>query len=118
MTAEQILKTAVNALSAKKAVDISILKLEKLTIVADYFIICNGTSVTQIKTLADEVEVRLEQDGVQALHREGYGSGTWVLLDYGSVIVHIFHPESRAFYNLEKLWADAAEIGVDAFLDE
>ena len=80
MTTEQMLKVAVNALSYKKAVDIKVLKIEKLTIVADYFIICNGTSVTQIKALADEVEFRLEQAGTRVLHREGYGSGSWVLL--------------------------------------
>ena len=118
MTTEQMLKVAVNALSSKKAVDIKVLKIEKLTIVADYFIICNGTSVTQIKALADEVEFRLEQAGTRVLHREGYGSGSWVLLDYGPLIVHIFHPNSREFYNLEKLWADAVEIDAATLLDE
>ncbi len=118
MTTEQMLKVAVNALSSKKAVDIKVLKIEKLTIVADYFVICNGTSVTQIKALADEVEFQLEQAGTRVLHREGYGSGSWVLLDYGTLIVHIFHPNSREFYNLEKLWADAVEIDAGTLIDE
>ena len=118
MTTEQMLKVAVNALSSKKAVDIKVLKIEKLTIVADYFVICNGTSVTQIKALADEVEFQLEQAGTRVLHREGYGSGSWVLLDYGTLIVHIFHPNSREFYNLEKLLADAAEIDAGTLIDE
>ena len=117
MTTEQMLKVAVNALSSKKAVDIKVLKIEKLTIVADYFVICNGTSVTQIKALADEVEFQLEQAGTRVLHREGYGSGSWVLLD-GTLIVHIFHPNSREFYNLEKLWADAVEIDAGTLIDE
>ena len=118
MTTEQMLKVAVNALSSKKAVDIKVLKIEKLTIVGDYFVICNGTSVTQIKALADEVEFQLEQAGTRVLHREGYGSGSWVLLDYGTLIVHIFHPNSREFYNLEKLWADAVEIDAGTLIDE
>ena len=118
MTTEQMLKVAVNALSSKKAVDIKVLKIEKLTIVADYFVICNGTSVTQIKALADEVEFQLEQAGTRVLHREGYGSGSWVLLDYGTLIVHIFHPNSRELYNLEKLWADAVEIDAGTLIDE
>lgn len=118
MTTEQMLKVAVNALSSKKSVDIKVLKIEKLTIVADYFVICNGTSVTQIKALADEVEFQLEQAGTRVLHREGYGSGSWVLLDYGTLIVHIFHPNSREFYNLEKLWADAVEIDAGTLIDE
>ena len=84
---------------------------------ADYFIICNGTSVTQIKAIADEVEVKLDEGGFPIGHREGYSSGNWVLLDYGNVIVHIFHPTARDYYNLEKLWADAAEIDILPYLD-
>ena len=105
-----ILKTVVNAMENRKAIGIKVLKIDKLTAVADYFVICNGTSVTQIKAIADEVEFKLEQSGVVVSHREGYSSGNWILLDYDNVVVHIFHPTARDYYNLEKLWADAEEI--------
>ncbi len=94
MNKEQI-KIIVSAMADKKAVDIRVLQIEDLTVVADYFIICAGTSVTQIKTIADAVEFKLEQAGTYVSHREGYSSGNWILLDYGTVIVHIFHPTAR-----------------------
>ncbi len=110
-----MLKTVVNAMENRKAINIKVLKIDKLTAVADYFIICNGTSVTQIKAIADEVEFKLEQEGVIVSHREGYSSGNWILLDYDSVVVHVFHPTARDYYNLEKLWADAEEIDIAQF---
>ncbi len=110
-----MLKTIVGAMENRKAINIKVLKIDKLTAVADYFVICNGTSVTQIKAIADEVEFKLEQAGVVVSHREGYSSGNWILLDYDSVVVHIFHPTARDYYNLEKLWADADEIDTAQF---
>ncbi len=110
-----MLKIVVNAMENRKAINIKVLKIDKLTAVADYFIICNGTSVTQIKAIADEVEFKLEQEGVVVSHREGYSSGNWILLDYDSVVVHVFHPTARDYYNLEKLWADAEEIDIAQF---
>lgn len=110
-----ILKTVVTAMENRKAVNIKVLKIDKLTAVADYFVICNGTSVTQIKAIADEVEFKLEQSGVAVSHREGYSSGNWILLDYDNVVIHIFHPTARDYYNLEKLWADADEIDIAQF---
>ncbi len=110
-----MLKTVVNAMENRKAINIKVLKIDKLTAVADYFIICNGTSVTQIKAIADEVEFKLEQEGIIVSHREGYSSGNWILLDYDSVVVHVFHPTARDYYNLEKLWADAEEIDIAQF---
>jgi ribosome-associated protein len=107
-----MLKTVVNAMENRKAVNIKVLKIDKLTAVADYFVICNGTSVTQIKAIADEIEFKLEQDGTAVSHREGYSSGNWILLDYDNVVVHIFHPTARVYYNLEKLWEDAEEIDI------
>jgi ribosome-associated protein len=103
------------SLENRKAINIKVLKIDKLTAVADYFVICNGTSVTQIKAIADEVEFKLEQAGVVVSHREGYSSGNWILLDYDSIVVHIFHPTARDYYNLEKLWADAEEIDIAQF---
>ena len=115
MMENAMLKTIVGAMENRKAINIKVLKIDKLTAVADYFVICNGTSVTQIKAIADEVEFKLEQAGVVVSHREGYSSGNWILLDYDSVVVHIFHPTARDYYNLEKLWADADEIDTAQF---
>ena len=112
---ENMIKTVVKAMENRKAVNVRVLHIEKLTTVADYFIICNGTSSTQIKAIADEVEFKLEESGIVVSHREGYSSGNWILLDYDSVVVHIFHPTARDYYNLEKLWADAEEIDLAQF---
>jgi len=115
---EKIVKIAVKALDSKKGVGLKVLKVEDLTSIADYFIIANGNSSTQIKALADEVEFKLEQEGITVGHREGYSGGKWVLLDYGPVIIHIFHPETRDFYGLEKLWADAKEVDIKDYITE
>ncbi len=115
MMEKVMLRTIVGAMENRKAINVKVLKIDKLTAVADYFVICNGTSTTQIKAIADEVEFKLEQAGVVVSHREGYSSGNWILLDYDSVVVHIFHPTARDYYNLEKLWADADEIDTAQF---
>jgi len=90
----------------KKANDVDLIKIENLTILADYFVLCTGTSTTHIKTLADEVIEKLKEEGIECHHIEGYESSKWILLDYSSVIVHIFHEEERKYYNLERLWSD------------
>jgi iojap-like ribosome-associated protein len=112
--AEKIIKI----LDDKKANDIKLLHVEKQTIIADYFIICSGTSNTQIRALASELEVKLKEDGLMPKNIEGYREGTWVLLDYHSVIVHIFNRETRNFYNLEKLWNDAVEVDISNISQE
>lgn len=93
-------------LEEKKAKDLSTIDIKDISILADYFIICSGTSTTHIRTLADEVEEKMEKVGIRVLHKEGYNSARWILLDYGSVVIHIFHEEDRGFYNLERLWSD------------
>lgn len=113
-TADIIIKI----LDSKKASDIKLLHVEKQTIIADYFVICTGTSNTQIKSLADEVIDKLEIGGLLPLHKEGENSGNWVILDYASVIVHIFNREMRDFYKLEKLWQDASEDDISSLLGE
>ncbi len=110
LSPSQIAKIAAQALDEKLARDIVVLKTEELTVLADYFIICTANSTTHIKTLADETEKALELAGEPPLRREGYRSGGWVLLDFGSVIVHLFLEETREFYNLERLWADAQQV--------
>lgn len=98
-------------LDEKKAHDIKILRVTEKTVIADYFVIAHGTSRTQVNALADEVEYQLgEKMGLKPSAIEGRGQGSWVLLDYDSVIVHVFDPKMRDFYNLEKLWAQAEEI--------
>ena len=103
-------KLTVEALDAKRAKDIKVLKTEDLTVLANYFVICTATSTTHVKTLADEVEKVLEAEGEVVRRREGYRAGGWVLLDFGCVVVHLFLEEVRAFYSLERLWGDAEEV--------
>ena len=116
ITAKEIAEAAVKALDSKNAHDIKLLRTTDVTVLADYFVICTATSTTQIKTLADATEAALEELGENKLHREGYRSGSWVLLDFGCVVVHLFMEEARQFYNLERLWADAEEIDLSALL--
>ncbi len=118
MTPGQLAEYAVSVLDAKKAKDIKLLHVEKRTIIADYFIVCTGTSRTAIRSLADEVEEKLAERGYPVLRTEGMDTGTWVLKDFGSVIVHIFNGESRDFYKLEKLYDESGQIDVSALLGE
>lgn len=101
---------AAKALDAKKGKDIKVLEIDAITTLADYFVICTGTSNTQINALCDEVEKALSKAGEEPLHREGHRGGTWELLDYGCLAVHVFNAEARAFYQLEHLWADGKEV--------
>ena len=94
-------------LEDKKARGIIAIDVENVTVLADHFIICNGTSTPHIRALADDVEKSLREDhGQECRHREGYNSARWILLDYGDVVVHIFHEEDRKFYDIERLWSD------------
>ena len=111
-----IVKKIVKALDDKKGNDIQVIKIEELTIVADYFVICTANSNTHVRSLADEVEYQLEEAGIKADHIEGRATG-WVLLEYHGVVVHIFLEESRNYYNLERLWEDAKKIDASQFLD-
>lgn len=116
MTGIDLVKAAVRALDEKKAEDIEVIQITELSVVADYFVIANGTSNTHVRALASEVEDALSKQGVEAGHIEGRVTG-WILLDYGSVVVHVFHKESRAYYNLERLWADGKKIEIDNMID-
>ena len=92
---------------SKKAFDVRILNLTDISTVCDYFVVASGSADIQVKAIADAVEDGLREDGHKALHREGKKEGTWILLDYVDVIVHVFHEPTRQYYALEKLWGDA-----------
>lgn len=110
MQPNEVVKVAAKALSDKKGKDIKVLKTDKLTTLCDYFVICTGTSSTHIKSLTDELDKQMSEAGEPPLRREGYRGGSWVLLDFGSVIVHLFSEQARSFYDLEHLWADAEDV--------
>ena len=116
MTGIDLVRAAVRALDEKKAEDIEVIQITELSVVADYFGIANGTSNTHVRALAGEVEDQLSKLGVEADHIEGRATG-WILLDYGSVVVHVFHKESREYYNLERLWADGKVIDIQDMID-
>jgi ribosome-associated protein len=103
-------REAVSAADDRKAVDLKVLQLEKITDFTDYFLICSGTSERQVQAIANGIEERLRDEGARPLHIEGYNRGQWVLLDYGDLVVHVFDGQTRGFYALERLWADAPDV--------
>ena len=109
MPANELAAVIVKALDAKKGENIQLLKTQDLTTLADYFVICTASSSTHVKTLTDAVEAAADEP---VLRREGHRSGSWVLLDYGCVIVHVFQDEARKFYDLERLWSDAEVVDI------
>ncbi len=111
MTELELAKEIVKVLDKKKGMDIKLIEISEHSIVADYFVIVTGTSNTHVKALADEVEYEISQKGTEPHHIEGRATG-WILLDYSSVLVHVFTGESREYYNLERLWQDAKTIDI------
>ncbi len=118
MTLDEKLDLIIKTLDAKKAEDIQAIKISDLTIIADYFIIANGTSTTQTRALADEVEFKMKQQGAEPLRIEGERNANWIIIDYGDVVVHVFYKETREHYNLERLWADGEHIDVSEYLTQ
>ena len=116
LPSRELAEIAVKALDSKKGKEIRLIRIDKITTLAEYFVICTGTSNTQINALCDAVEKELTEKGEEPLHREGYRGGTWVLLDYGCVVVHVFNDEARKFYSLEHMWADGEEVDLSAIL--
>ncbi|HYF82608.1 MAG TPA: ribosome silencing factor [Clostridia bacterium] len=104
---------AIESLKDKKATDIKLLDIHELSTIADYFIIATGNSTTQVQAMSDELEEKMELAGYKMHHKEGFRNGRWILLDFGHIIVHLFHDEERKFYNLERLWVDAKSILVE-----
>ena len=116
MEDKQLMEEVVRILDSKKADDIRAIRIGDLTILADYFVIAAGNSNTQVKMLADEVEYQLSQKGVKPHSTEGYRSENWIVLDYSTVVIHIFLRETREFYNLERLWADGEQVDISHLL--
>lgn len=120
-TPEELAHAIFDVLDAKKAQNIKVLHVEDQTVITDYFVICTGNSSTQVKSLGGEVEYKLGLRGVDPVHFEGRDNNGWIVLDYSSVIVHIFSRENRDFYKLEKLYGDSREVifeGIDDKIGE
>ncbi len=119
LSAKEVAYEVTKALDAKKGLDIKLLRINDVSSLADYFLICTGTSNTHVKTLCDYAEYTLEQLGEPMLGREGHRGNSWELLDFGSIVVHVFTEEAREFYALERLWADAEDVDLkDIIIEE
>ena len=117
-TSLEIAQVIVAALDSKKARGVKLLHVEDQTTITDYFVVCTGTSRTQVKALGDEADYKLEQFGINCLRTEGYDTGIWLLKDYGGVILHVFNPEARDFYNLEKLYDGTTSVDISEMITE
>ena len=118
-SAKEVAIAVTKALDSKKGMDIKLLKIDQVSTLADYFLICTGTSNTHVRTLCDYAEFTLDNLGEPMLGREGHRGNTWELLDYGTIVVHVFTEEARTMYNLERLWADAEQVDIsDIILPE
>ncbi len=109
-TAQNLVSKAVHLAEEKKAKDIVVCDIRKLSLIADYFVICSGTTIVQVKSIADYIVEKLDEQNYTLLRQEGYKEGLWVLLDFGEILIHIFQPEIRDFYNLERLWKNSEQI--------
>ena len=118
LTAKEVAYEVTKALDSKKGMDIQLLRINEVSSLADYFLICTGTSNTHVKTLCDYAEYTLDQLGEPMLGREGHRGNSWELLDFGSVVVHVFTQEAREFYSLERLWADAERVDLSDIIIE
>ena len=110
---KKMARIAYNALSDKKGEDIKIIDITGISVLADYFLIANGNSDSQVNALVDNVEEELHKAGYPLRQREGQASGSWVLLDFGDIIVHVFDKENRLFYDLERIWKDGKNISAE-----
>ena len=116
LTAKEVALQVTKALDEKKGMNIKLLKIDRISTLAEYFLICTGTSNTHVKTLCDYAEYAMEQMEEPLLGREGHRGNSWELLDYGAVVIHVFTEEAREFYNLERLWADAEVVDLNSVL--
>lgn len=118
MNSRELAVIAAEAASNKKADDIIALNIADLLVVTDYFVIATGNTNIQVRAIAGEIEEQLrDRGGVKPIGREGETEAKWILLDYGDIVVHVFQPEERAFYRLEKLWGDAPRLALPASVE-
>lgn len=118
LTSKAVAAAATRALDSKKGVGIKLIRVADVTSLADYFLICTGTSNTHVKTLCDYVEMQLKDLGETMLGREGHRGNSWELLDFGCVVIHVFTNEARQFYDLERLWSDGEQIPISEILEQ
>lgn len=105
---------AAKAAADKKALDVTVLDVHEILVITDCFVIATGNTDRQVRVIADEVEAQLKEAGLRVIGREGESEATWILLDFGQVIVHVFQPAEREFYRLENLWSDAVRVPLPA----
>ena len=108
MDAKEMAKLAVAALEDKKAVDVKVIDIEKISTLADYFIIASGTNRSQVQAMSEAVEEELQKHNIHPKNVEGYQSANWILMDYGDIVLHIFDEENRLFYDIERIWKDGS----------
>ena len=118
LTAQEYCKMAVAALEDRKAEDVKVIDIREISPIADFFIIANGTNQNQIQAMRDACDEALHKAGLTVKQVEGNANSTWILMDYGDIIVHIFSKEDRLFYDLERIWRDGKEIDPSEFLEE
>lgn len=116
MTPKEMALLLAQAMDSKKGKDIRVLETDGVATLADYFVLCSGSSAPQLKALADAGEKAMKDHGILPHHVEGHRGGTWILQDYGDVVVHVFDKEARAFYDLDRLWADAKTVDLSDVL--
>ena len=112
---KEMTSLAIKALEDKKGNDIRVIDIQDISIIVDYFIIASGSNRNQVQTMADYVEEVLGRSGYEPKQLEGYGTATWILMDYNDIIVHIFSEEDRLFYDLERIWRDGKSVSIDEF---
>ena len=117
-TAKEVAAIAAKALDSKKGIDLRLIAISDISTLADYFLICTASSNTHVRTLCDAVEEAMDEAGEPMVGREGHRGGTWVVLDFGCVVVHVFTEETRAFYDLERLWQDGKQVSMISLLNE
>jgi ribosome-associated protein len=106
----ELAKAAVDIASDKKASDVLLLDIRDVSVIADYFVICSGANSRQLQSIADAIDEELSKQGAILLRREGTSGAGWVLLDFGDIVVHIFGPQEREYYRLERLWSEAKTV--------
>lgn len=117
-TAKEVAAIAAKALDSKNGIDLRLIEISDISTLADYFLICTASSNTHVRTLCDAVEEAMDEAGEPMVGREGHRGGTWVVLDFGCVVVHVFTEETRAFYDLERLWQDGKQVSMISLLNE